>query len=56
MAKKELCQQRLNASRVPTLNIFCCPIIVSLNCEPEQDRLTPSAPPPYDAPALHYEL
>ena len=42
-----------DASRVPTtkteLNIFCCPIIVSLNREPEEDRLTPSAhPSPYE--------
>ena len=47
---------RKDASRAPTLNIFCCPIRVSLNREPEQDRLTPSAPPPYDAPASHYEF
>ena len=37
---------RKDASRAPTLNIFCCPVIVSLNREHEQDRLTPSAPPP----------
>ena len=39
---------RKDASIIPTtkaeLNIFCCPIIVSLNREP--DRLTSSAPPP----------
>ena len=37
---------RKDGSRAPTLNIFCCPVIVSLNREPEQDRLTPTAFPP----------
>ena len=37
---------RKETSRAPTLNIFFCPDRVSLNREHEQDRLTPTAPPP----------
>ena len=39
---------RKDASRDLQHIIFCCPIIVSLNREPEQHRLTPTAPPPYE--------
>ena len=39
---------RKETSRAPTFNIFWCPIMVSLNREPEQDRLTPNVPPPYE--------